>query len=441
MPSSCPTRRELLQRGAAGGAMLAAGGLLQACGGGRVHAAPVSAFEPSPGAEIPAADVRFAMWPFGDTAIGFVAIERGFFKDVGINLVPGQGETRLIQQTPGELLSGQLDIASGYMPIQIQTFPKQPDIKMVQLHDTYVGNYLLASPSAGAKTYADFADAGASFEEAAKLAVRQIKGKRVALGDAGNNRDFFTTLLGLAGLTPEDFKLTVLDDPKILQLARAGDTDFALPSGAAQNVVLLDEGFFRVFGIGQLLDHLPPGDPRAVTALGDAGIVSTDSYIAGHTDTLLRFMSVYYRIIDQLRGDPGTVLAIVLPHLNASTGLKLTLADCKVVFTRFFEFISFEQTAARLFDRRHPLQLDNVYTPQIEAAKKGGIYRGTADVKPEDIFVGTRLYRILTDLKRRYEDLERSRATDARLAATAETQYRNRNYLDAYRLLHAAMAG
>ena len=39
-----------------------------------------------------------------------------------------------------------------------------------------------------------------------------------------------------------------MDDAKILQLARAGDTDFAMPSGAAQNVVLINEGFFRVFG-------------------------------------------------------------------------------------------------------------------------------------------------------------------------------------------------
>jgi ABC-type nitrate/sulfonate/bicarbonate transport system substrate-binding protein len=391
--------------------------------------------------EIPSANVRFAMWPFGDTALGFAGIRQGFFKDVGINLVPADGETRLIQQTPGELLSRQLDIASGYMPIQIQTYPKQPDIKMIQLHDTYVGNYLLANPGVGAKTYAEFTDAGASFEDAAKLAVRQIQGKRVALGNEGNNRDFFTTLLGFAGLTPRDFKLTVVDDAKILELARAGDVDFAMPGGAAQNVVLLNEGFFRVFGIGQLLANLAPGDPRAVTALGDAGLVATGAYVARNTDTILRFMSVYYRIIDRLRSDPATTLGIVLPHLNAATGLKLTLSDCKIVFSRFYEFISFERTADRLLNKSHPLQLDNVYGPQIEAAKKGGIYRADETVTPEDIFVGTRLYRILTDLKRRYEDLKGSHAADTRLTAKAAAQYRNRNYLDAYRLLHAAMGG
>ena len=420
--------------------MVVIGGSLQACGSAG-DAAPVGRFEPSPGVEIPMADVRFAMWPFGDTTMGFIGIEQGFFKDVGINLVPRQGETRLINQTPGELLSGQLDMASGYMPFQIQNFPQQPEIKMIQLHNTYVGNYLLASPGVGAKTYEDFHRSGESFEAAAKSAVQQIRGKRVALTTAGNNRDFLSTLLGLAGLTPNDFELTVVDDAKILQLARAGDADYAMPGGAAQSVVLMNDGFFRVFGVGQLLENLRPGDPRAVTSLGDAGIVGTADYIAANTETVLRFMSVYYRIIDHVLKDPDTSLAIVLPHLNASTGLKLTLDDAKVVFKRFYQLISFEQTADHLLNRRFPLQLDNVYVPQIEAAKKGGIYKAGEDVTPEDMFVGTRLYRILTALKERYGRVKGSSAPTTQLAAKAEQHYKNRNYLDAYRLIRAARAG
>jgi hypothetical protein len=152
-------------------------------------------------------------------------------------------------------------------------------------------------------------------------------------------------------------------------------------------------------------------------------------------------MSVYYRIIDQVLTDPDTALAVVLPHLNASTGLKLTLDDSKVVFKRFYDLISFEQTADHLLNRRYPLQLDNVYVPQIEAAKKGGVYKAGESVTPEDIFVGTRLYRILTDLKRRYDDLKGSRRRETHLAAKAEEHYKNRNYLDAYRFLKAAKAG
>jgi ABC-type nitrate/sulfonate/bicarbonate transport system substrate-binding protein len=432
------TRRRLLQRAAVGGIAFTCGGWIEACGGSRVRATSVARFEPSPGVEIPRVDVRFAMWPFGDTTIGFIGIEQGFFRDVGIDLSPGGGETQLVDQTPGELLSGQLDLASGYMPIQIQTFPRQPQIKMVQLHDIYVGNYLLASPDVAAKTYEQFSAAGASFQRAAKSAIRQISGRRVALGTAGNNRDFFSTLLGIAGLTPQDFKLTVIDDAKILELARAGDIDFAMPSGAAQNVVLLNEGFVRVFGIKQLLANLPPGDPRAVTALGDAGIVGTEDYLKANIETLLRFMSVYYRIIDQVQREPDTALAIVLPHLTAATGLSLTLRDCKLIFSRFYRFISFEQTAGRLFNKRDPLQLDNVYVPQIQAARRGGIYSANEHATPEDIFVGARFYRILRDLRRRYAEVTATGSPTGRLAAMAEAHYKNRNYLDAYRLIKAA---
>jgi ABC-type nitrate/sulfonate/bicarbonate transport system substrate-binding protein len=440
MARSVLRRRELLRRGAAGGAILATGGLLQACGSRGSDAAPASRFVPSPGSDIPSSDVRFAMWPFGDVVIGFAGIAQGFFSDVGINVVPRGGETRLVDQTPGELLSGQLDVASGYMPLQIQSFPRQPSIKMVQLHDAYIGDYLLASPSVGARTYTDFARTGEPFAQAARSSVLQIKGKRLALSTLGNERTFFSTLLGFAGLRPSDVKLTVLDDAKILELARAGQVDFALPAGAAQNVVLLNEGFFRVFGIGQLLDNLRPGDPRAVTSLGHAGIVSTDKYIARNTETLLRFMSVYWRIIDQLRTHPDAAIAMVLPHLNAATGLKLTLRDGELAFSGFYDFISFEETGDHLLNRRYPLQVDNVYTPQIEAAKKGGIYKPGDDVTPEDIFIGARLYGIMRDLKKRYEDLGGLHAPRGPLAIEAEEQYRNRNYLDAYRLLKAAKA-
>jgi ABC-type nitrate/sulfonate/bicarbonate transport system substrate-binding protein len=433
------TRRQLLHGAAAAGAAFGLGGLLQACGTATsANAASVGRFEPSPGAEIPPADVRFAMWPYGDTTIAFIGIEQGFFEEVGIHLAPTHGETRLLDQTAGELLSGQLEMSSGYMPLLIQSFPYQPDIKMIQLQDVYVGNYLLASPTVKANSFEYFSAAGESFANAARSAVRQIKGKRVALSSVGNNRAFFSTLLGFGGLTPKDCELTVVDDTKILQLARAGDIDFAMPGGAAQNVVLINEGFFRVFGIGQLLHNLPPGDPRVVTALGDQGIVGTDTYIRSNTETVLRFMSVFYRIIDQMNRDPDTALSMVLPHLNAASGLSLTLKDCKVVFSQFYEFISFEQTAEHLLNRRFPLQLDDVYVPQIEAAQRGGIYKSGAKVTPEDIFVGTRLYEILADLKTRYERLGASRDANSALVINAREQYEHRNYLDAYRLLKAA---
>jgi hypothetical protein len=44
----------------------------------------------------------------------------------------------------------------------------------------------------------------------------------------------------------------------------------------------------------------------------------------------------------------------------------------------------------------------------------------------------------LVDLKKRYDDLLASKKPSGALATKAATQYKNRNYLDAYRMLSAA---
>jgi hypothetical protein len=127
--------------------------------------------------------------------------------------------------------------------------------------------YSLSLPS-GQRATCTFSATAEPFADAARSAVRQIKGKLVTAEHGGDNRAFFSALLGLGGLTPKDFGLTVVDDTKILQLARAGDIDFFHARRGGSNVVLINEGASRVFGIGQLVQNLPPGDARVVTALG-----------------------------------------------------------------------------------------------------------------------------------------------------------------------------
>src|SRR5882757_1618571 len=94
--SNTLSRRKLLQRGAAGGMALGVGGFLAACGGSSksstsaAKTAVGSAFKASPGSDIPAVDVKFAMWPYGDTTIGAIGMAKDWFKDVGITLPNGK---------------------------------------------------------------------------------------------------------------------------------------------------------------------------------------------------------------------------------------------------------------------------------------------------------------------------------------------------------------
>lgn len=134
-----------------------------------------------------------------------------------------------------------------------------------------------------------------------------------------------------------------------------------------------------------------------------------------------------------------------MPSLSAVLATTITLADAQVLFTGsaktppFFELQDFEQQATQLLDTNSQYYFGTVYGLQIEAAKKGGVIPAGATLTVEDLTMDKALYLAALDLKHRYDTLRASgRKLASNLSAQAETQYVNRNYLDAYRLLRAA---
>jgi ABC-type nitrate/sulfonate/bicarbonate transport system substrate-binding protein len=437
-------RRKFILRGVAGTTALSLSGLLAACGSssssGGSTPAPASdsttAFKPSAGSDIPAVDVKFAMWPYGDTTIGVIGMEKGWFKEVGIGL-PNKKETRVETQVQQELLNKQLDIGSGYAPNTIQTYAKAPNLKMIHLQNSYIGNYAMANPATKAKKVQEFVAAGQDFNTAFANTIGQMKGKKVALSDAGANKAFFNTILQMAKLTPKDFDLTVIADTKIVQLAKAGKIDYAFPAGAAQSVEILNIGFYRTGGILDMVNGLPHGDPNAVNGIGHAGLQADEKWVADNMETTLRFMSVFYRIIDAVQNDPN-VLEVSLPTLSSSAGVDISLKDAKRIFVDFYGTVNFEESKKLLEDPSYNLYYETVYNSQIKAARAGGVVPASTSLTPDDMIIHKKLYNILVDLKKQYDDLKAAKSPTGALATTAETHYKNRNYLDAFRLLNAA---
>jgi ABC-type nitrate/sulfonate/bicarbonate transport system substrate-binding protein len=440
--SNSSSRRTFLLRGAGAAAALSATGLLAACGSSSdttATPAPKAAdagFTASSGSSIPAVDVKFAMWPYGDTTIGVIGMEKGWFGDVGITL-PNKKETRIETQVQQELLNKQLDIGSGYAPNTIQTYAKAPNLKMIHLQNSYIGNYAMANPATKAKKVKDFLAQGQDFNTAFANTIGQMKGKRVALSDAGANKAFFNTILQMAKLSPKDFDLTVVADVKIVQLAKAGKIDYAFPAGAAQSVEILNSGFYRTAGILDMVDGLPHGDPNAVNGIGHAGLQADEKWVADNMETTLRFMSVFYRIIDAVQNDPN-VLQVSLPTLSSAAGVDISLKDAKRIFVDFYGTVNFEDTAKLLEDPKYNLYYETVYKSQIAAAKAGGVVPKSTSLTPDDMIIHKKLYTILVDLKKKYDDILAAKKPTGALATKAATQYTNRNYLDAYRMINAA---
>lgn len=438
-------RRQLLKGAVIGAAAVALSGLAGAPG-----ALAQEDLLKKFGVEIPKVDIRFGMSAFADHNIHSISIINGWFDDVGITLGPGKfGLRSLSPQVIPRLLADEVDIHTWYGPLQIEIMDRVPHVKLFTFSDTYVGTYMLASPQSGAKTVSQLVDEGVPFDAAIKQAMAQLKGKRVAIDNTGSHRIFLDAIFDLGGITFKDVELSVLEDARIVFLGRGGNIDFASPAGAVQNVVMIQDGWYPVVSVEDLIEGLPLGDFRGVSSIGHTGFATTDAYYRENFDTILRMASVKFRVIDAINEDIANntdhALKLEVPVIEAAAGTKLGVDGLRTIFTTLDPMKSFEDQAEYWLDQDNPYHYWNVYMPQITAAQGGGLLPKDKSFRPDDAFTAPYVYRTLLQYRQWYDQLKSEagglEGDRAKLAELAAVHYENRNYLDAYRILDAAVKG
>jgi len=437
------TRRDALRAAGGAGVALMLGGLLAACGDSSTSApstVDLGKLKVEPGTDIPKATVRYGLLPYGDNSMPVIGMRNGWFEEVGITVQPQPlGSKVQDAQVVPKLVNDEIDMINWDGTVIIQTMTKAPDLKMVGFTDTYLGIYILAAPDSGAQTVKELVDGGTEFSEAMQTVMQQLVGKRVTLDNTGYHKTFFNTIFKLGEVDPSEFELTTIDDAKMVQLAKAGDTDFCSPAGAAQNVELLKIGWFPIVGVEDLLNGLPPADPQAVATMDHIGPALNQKFYEENRETVLRAMSVNFRIVDAIVNDPDNTLPVQLPYLESVTGGSYTLDDIKLIYEKIDPPTVFEDQGKFWTDTDSPQYYANVYDPQIESLQEGGVLPKEADLDASQVFLGTEVYQDMLDLKAQYEDLASdAEDQDADLAAQAKTQAENRNYLDAVRFALAA---
>ncbi|MCW3014942.1 MAG: transporter substrate-binding protein [Solirubrobacterales bacterium] len=445
------TRRSLLKMAGAGAASLSVPSFLAACGSANdttsttaavTTAGPLSV---SSGGTIPTKTVKFGMAPFADATFYVIAMRQGWFKDVGIDIAPAPTG---LQVTPDnvvtKLVTGEADIATFYGPGKIATMGKAPQLKMFGFSDTYVGTYILVSPSAKQQTVSELVAGGMPFEAAVKQALAPMKGKPVAFSNTGQHRDFLDQAFKLGGLTFSDVKVTATTDAKILQLAKGGQTDYTSPEGAAQNIELLNDGWVPLVSVDDLLKGLPPGDPRSVAAVGHEGPACSDEYFAANRETCLRFISVMFRTIDAIASDPARYLADQIPYQESVSGTKSSVQDLKSIYTNNDPLIPFDEQTQYWTKLDAPTSYKTIYDAQIASAQKGGVLPNGKTFTADQAIIGKEVYDQLVALRKGYDGLAAKASglsgAEKTMAAAAKKQYDARNYLDAYRMLKTATA-
>lgn len=400
------------------------------------------------GVEIPEVNIRFGMSAFADHNIYSIGIQNGWFDEVGITLGPGQfGVRSLSPQVIPRLVSGEVDIHTWYGPLQIEIMARVPHVKLFTFSDTYVGTYMLAAPNSGIRSVSQLVKEGVPFDTAITQVMAEMKGKRVGIDNTGSHRIFLDAIFELGGTTFKDVELSVLEDARLVYLARGGNLDYVSPAGAVQNVVLIQDGWYPAVSVEDLIQGLPAGDYRGVGSIGHTGLSTTDDYYRNNFDTVLRMASVMFRVIDSINEDikNGTdhALKLEVPVIEAAAGAELGVDGLRTIFQVLDPLKSFEDQSEYWLEQDNPFHYWNVYMPQIKAAQGGGLLSKDKEFIPDDAFTAPHVYRTLLRYRRWYEQLV-PKAKDlggdkAKLAQQAAAYYENRDYLDAFRLLDAAL--
>jgi hypothetical protein len=345
---------------------------------------------------------------------------------------------------------GDADMIMWYIPGNMQTLNTFGfDIVPIIYMDIYLGSTILKSPTSGAKSLQDFLDEGMPFADAAAAAVQQLRGKEVWTPPVNTvlpqTADVF---LSYGDVSPDEVTLSFLEDARIAEQAAAGRIDFALPLSAAIVVQLRNNGWEPVIDFNTVFQN-DPGSPQKdqlTLLIGSTGVSAQRSFVDANHDTVLRFMSAFFRGVDYTF-DPATqseALQIVADNVNASAGTTLSPEDILAVYTEIDPFFPYEEQGKQLWDDGAPYHVKTATEVQVQDL----ITRGTLPDQDYDLdewIVAEDLYLELKALQLKADELftqaESTELTPDRQALVdrARELYDWFDFLDAVRYLEAAL--
>ncbi|MGE2736140.1 hypothetical protein [Mycolicibacterium vaccae] len=385
--------------------------------------------------------------PYADNMMLSIGMAKNWFEEVGIDVGPQKFSSISDEQQIPLTLNGDYDVVAAYGPNMVRNAEGAPSIKVFNFIDVTSGLAILAAPGSGKSSVADLMADGMSFEDAVTNVMNDMKGARFATDDIGAHRSFLDAVYGISGFSQTDFgDVAVVDDSQTLLLARGGKLDYAKPIGAVQTAELIEDGWYPVVGLQDLIENLPAGDPRAVSGLGHVGHAADEKWIEENHDTVLRVSSVAFRIVDSVLADidNATTDAIdtLVPVISSAASVDTSADALRIVFEDIGPFASFEDQAEWWINTESPYYYKATYNQQIKAAQDAGVIKNP-DLDASDFIVADDIYTELVEYKNQYDALlptaQGLTGDQAKLAELAATHYAHRNYLDASRILQAAV--
>ena len=396
---------------------------------------------PEPGTDIPTADVKFAMRPYADNTFYVIAMKKGWFKDVGINMVPPPYGLKVTDTSViALLLNGQVEISTEFIPLLLPSYKSAKTLKCIAFTDNFLGEAILANPNLHLKSFKDFIAQGMSFEQAIRQALLPLQGKTLVGAPELSDRPFEEAAAKFAKV---QWQLQVLDDSKSLVLAKSGREDFVNPEGAPIVYTLKQAGWTDLLDNGDLYKYGPAGVDSPIEPLvAIVGIASNSDYVNSHQNTILRFLSVVWRAIAQTKKDPS-LFDLQAPYLNSVAGTSLDGKGVQSTVESLDPLSPFEYNTTYFDDVSNVLHFKNAWTAIIKDYTNHGIIPEGA-VAPEQIIWAAaiwhqmREYRDKTDVMIKALETKSLSSDGQSLLSKAKQYFQMYDFLDAYRLASAA---
>jgi len=407
-------------------------------------AAAADRFAPAPaeaGTDIPKATIKFGMRPYADNTFYYIGMKKGWFDEVGISFEPAPyGMKANDSNVTTLLLNGQLDIISEFCPLMLPTYKDARTLKCIGFTDNFLANAILANPALKLKSFKDYVAEGKPFKEALEAALAPMKGKTLVGAPELSDRAFEEYVNKTSGA---GFKLEVVDDAKSLVLAKAGREDFTNPEGAPIVYTLRQAGWTDLVDIGDLIKHGPGGVESPIEPLiGIVGVGANGDYVNKNPNTVLRFMSVVWRIIDATKKDPS-LFDIQAPYLNSFAGTDLDGKGVEATVNILDPFTPFADDKQYYDDASGTTYFKNVWGAIIKDFEAHKVMPA-GKVTPEDVVWGGDVWHAMVDYKMKSDaliaKLSSAKLGDDKKAVLekAKAFYAAFDFLDAYRLASAA---
>jgi ABC-type nitrate/sulfonate/bicarbonate transport system substrate-binding protein len=386
------------------------------------------------GDSVPEVSLKAGFTPYADELLIVSGIERGYFDDVGITIDPAPFGAKIdLFSSLTPLLNGQVEVGSGGIPALGSQLDTVKNVVGFAIQDVFYG-YRIMAPEGEYTTFAEAMDEGQSFEEAVITVFDEIKGKSLIIPE-GTVPTFFDLFASTGGGSMDEIEQTNLDNPDLVRAALAGNAELVAPTGAQQITQLEVNGWESLINMRDLIENLPTDETTSMRTTY-SGFLTTTDFAKDNWDTLLRFTSVMYRLIDDMETDGTGTAADFVDYLNSYTGSDLTAEEIAGAFNGgAYSMRNFEDAEEFYTDESDPFYVNTTLQSYLDNLSEQGVIE--KDHTVSEMSISQAIY---DDLVRYREaaDTELADAPDGDLKTQAQTLYEHRDYLDAYRLAKQA---